>query len=254
MGVSGWNGRRALGALVAGSAVVLGLASVSVQSFAAMADSDAAGRGDLTVEAHPQPTEFFDMSPGESRYWSIEASLRDAERGSLALRVFGDGALIEHPRHPLMIQVEGCDGVLVGGDPRTHPACEGAAYTTIISEQPLAEISSVPAVDETHHVWTLPDIVSGQMRSFVVTLAVPAGGADDETLMGLRGDIGVGLFAAGQDADASPPVANEPDDLATTGGALPVALLLIGAGTIGLGLVLRRVHSERRLLKSGRQS
>lgn len=247
--VRGWSRRRALIAWAAGAAVMLGLASVSVQSYAALAaQADAASAGDLVVKAQPHPTEFFDLSPGESRYWSIEASLLGAERGSLALRVFGAGALIDHPLHPLTIAVEGCDGMLVGDDPREHPRCEGAAYTTVIAEQPLAEISSDPALDRAEHVWTLPDIIRDQERSLVVTLAVPAGGADDKTLMGLRGDIGVGLFAAGEDAGAQePPVAETPDDLATTGGMLPVSLLLIAAGTIGLGLVLRHVHSSRRI-------
>jgi len=244
MAVRGWNRRRAFGALFAGAALMLGLASVSVQSYAAIAErSDAASAGDLVVEAQPHPTEFFDMSPGESRYWSIEASLSGAERGSLSLRVFGAGALIEHPQHPLMIAVEGCDGMLVGDDPREHPRCEGAAYTTVVAEQPLAEITSDPALDRADDVWTLPDIVRDQERSFVVKLAVPASGADDKTLMGLRGDIGVGLFAAGEDAgEEEPPAA----DLATTGEMLPLALLLIGAGTVGLGLVLSRVHRSRR--------
>ncbi len=243
--VRGWNRRRALGALAAGAALMLGLASVSVQSYAAIAQqTDATSAGDLVVTAQPHPTAFFDMSPGESRYWSIEASLLGAERGSLALRVFGAGALIEHPRHPLTIAVEECDGMLVGDDPREQPRCEGAMYTTVIAEQPLAEITSHPAVDRAEDIWTLPDIVRDQARSLVVTLAVPASGADDETLMGLRGDVGVGLFAAGEDAEDPPPVAQEPDDLATTGAMLPVSLLLIAAGTIGLGLVLRRVHGS----------
>jgi hypothetical protein len=253
----GWNRGRALGALVASAAVVLGLASVSVQSFAAMSEQDAASAGDLVVEAHPLPAQFFDMSPGESRYWSIQASLLDAERGSLALRVFGVGDLVEHPRYPLTIAVEGCDGMLVGDDPRRHPLCDGATFAPIITEQPLVGISSNPAEDHADDVWTLPDIVRDQSRSFVVTLAVPSGGSDDESLMGLRGEIGVGLFAAGEDAaQPEPPVGEEPppeaegptqpNDLAATGGLLPVSLLLIAAGTIGLGLVLGRVHSARR--------
>jgi hypothetical protein len=253
----GWNRRRALGALVASAAVVLGLASVSVQSFAAMSEQDAASAGDLVVEAHPLPTEFVDMSPGESRYWSIQASLLDAERGSLALRVFGAGELVEHSRYPLTVAVEGCDGTLIGDDPRRHPVCDGATFAPVIAEQPLVGISSNPVEDQADDVWTLPDIVRDQSRSFVVTLAVPADGSDDESLMGLRGEIGVGLFAAGEDAaQPEPPVGEGPppgvenptqsNDLATTGGLLPVSLLLIAAGTIGLGLTLGRVNNARR--------
>lgn len=256
----GWNRRRALGALGAGAALALGLTSVSVQSYAAIAaQADAAGTGDLVVEAQPHPTEFFDMSPGESRYWSIAASLNGAERGSLALRVYGAGAMIEHPVHPLTISIEACEGMLVTGDPRMKPACEGGAFTSVIAEQPLVEISSDPALDQADDVWTLPEIVREQTRSFVVTLALPASAAEDKSLMGLRGAIGVGLFAAGGDSGGEetppePPVAQPPDDLATTGGLLPISLLLIGVGTIGLGLVLRRVHVSGRAGEPGRPS
>ncbi|MGO2932658.1 hypothetical protein [Microbacterium sp.] len=250
----GWSRMRASGAAVAGAALALGLVSVSVQSYAAVAEPADAARGDLIVDAQPHPTEFFDLSPGEIRYWSIEASLEGAERGSLALRVFGAGALIQHPQHPLMIAVDGCDGTLVGDDPRERPACQGADYTTVVAQQPLADITSDPSADETDDVWTLRDITSDEGRSFVVTLAVPAGGADDKTLMGLRGEIGVGLFSAGDDiATPEKPIVQEPD-LATTGGLLPISLALIGAGTIGLGLVLGRVHSSRRRQASGRTS
>jgi len=248
MTTRGWSRRRALGTLVASATLILGLASVSVQSYAAIVEqADAGADGDLVVEAQPHATEFFDMSPGESRYWSISAALLNAERGSLALRVFGAGALIEHPQHPLTIAVEGCDGTLVGDDPREHPVCDGSAYTSIIDEQPLAAISSDPALDQADDVWSLPDIVRDQARSFVVTLALPADAADDKSLMGLRGDVGVGLFTAGDDAVAEePPVTEQPDDLAKTGGLLPISLLLIAAGTISLGLVLRRVRGSGR--------
>lgn len=274
MPARGWNSRRALAACVAGACLFTGLASVTAQSFAAVgAGPDAADSGDLVVEARPLPTWFFDMSAGERRYWSIDASLEDADRGSLALRVFGDGALVEHPQHPLTIEIEGCDGRLVGDDPRVHPTCEGADYTQIVAEQPLVDISSDPSQDQADEVWSLPDIIRGQARSFVVTLAVPASGADDKTLMGLRGEIGVGLFAAGQDAGgsdadgtdadgdepSSPSETSAPESsgaatptgLATTGAALPVSLLMIAAGVIGLGAVLGRVQAARRA-SSGR--
>ncbi len=234
---------------------------MSVQSYAAIAEqADTADAGDLVVEANPHPTEFFDMSPGESRYWSIQASLLGADRGSFALRVHGAGALIEHAQHPLTIAVAACDGMLVGDDQRTKPTCDGAAYTTVIAEQPLAAISSDPALDQAHDVWTLPVIVRDQTRSFVVTLALPASAAGDKSLMGLRGEVGIGLFAAGGDSggeegpppvDEGPPVAEQPDDLAATGGMLPMSLLFVGAGTIGLGLVLRRVHLSGRVREPG---
>lgn len=245
MARDGWNRRRALGAVITAAMLSLGLASVSVQSFAAMAERSDAGTGDLVVTAEPQPTEFIDMSPGDRRYWSIEAHLLGAERGSLALRVYGAGALIEHPRYPLSIRVDGCDGTLSGDDPREQPRCEHAEFSSVIAEQPLAGISSDPNRDTADDVWTLPEILRTHTRSFVVTLAVPAGGADDKTLQGLRGEIGVGLYSAGEDSPQTP-VIQGPENLATTGGLMPISLALIGAGTIGLGLMLARVHAARR--------
>lgn len=222
------------------AALLLGSAATSANAFASVR-ADAADDGDLIVEATPHPTEFFDMSPGESRYWSVEASLLDADRGSLALRVFGAGPLIEHPRHGLLITVDGCDGTLDADAPRARPACTGSEFVPIIAEQPLAAISSDPASNEGDDVWALPDIVRGQERSFVVTLSLPAAGADDKTLMGLRGQIGVGLYAAGDAAQPGPD-----DPLPPTGAAVPLALLLLGGGAAALGLVLARMRRPRR--------
>ncbi|GAA1533083.1 hypothetical protein HD600_001930 [Microbacterium ginsengiterrae] len=252
MARDGWNRRRALGAVITAAMLSLGLASVSVQSFAAMTEASDAVAGDLVVTAEPQPTEFFDMSPGDRRHWSIEANLLGAERGSLALRVYGAGSLIAHPHYPLTIQVDGCEGTLVGDDPRVQPSCDGGEFTPIIAEQPLAGISSEPHLDTAEDVWALPDILRDRTRSFVVTLAVPSGGADDKTLQGLRGEIGVGLYSAGGGSPQKP-VTQEPENLAKTGGLMPISLALIAAGTIGLGMVLSRVHSARRTPTSGRQ-
>lgn len=242
MVMRGWLRRRALGALVASAAMLTGAAAVPAHASAAV-PADAADDGDLIVEASPHPTEFFDMSPGERRYWSVQAQLLDADRGSLALLVFGAGPLIEHPRHGLLIAVDGCDGTLTGDDPRVRPECSGEGFTPIIAEQSLAAISTDPSASAGENVWPLPDIVRDQARSFVVTLSLPAAGADDKTLMGLRGQIGVGLYAAG---DAARPGPGPDDPLPPTGAAVPLALLLLGGGAAALGLALARMRRPRR--------
>lgn len=248
------------------SAVVLA-APGTLGSWSASA---AAPAGDLEVDAVPVAPQFLDLSPGDRRYWPLEANLEGAESGSFALRVHGAGALIEHPRHGLTISVESCSGGYAGEDPEVRPRCSGTA-ATVLPETPLREISSAPTAASSVHVWPLPDILRGQPRHLLVTLGLPSAGADDESLMGMSGGFGVGLYASGNtfgDAgdpvlpteDATPPP-DEPTqpsppaapagpgvqapndgpgfDLPATGGP-HAALMAVAAGLIALGTVLYR--------------
>lgn len=237
-----WTRLRIVAALGALVALALGVLSFGLQAYATFhsAGSDPVD-GDLRVTAAPQPTEFFDLAPGDRRYWSIHATLDDAERGTFSLRLFGAGELIEHPRHGLTIAVEACDGVLTGSDPAVRPACSGDVET-IVADQALAPLS-VDGDLAGGEVWDLPDILQGTDRSFLVTIGIPAAGSDDRTLQGLRGNIGVGLYAAG-DHDETPVPSPPPDagSLPDAGGPA-LALALIALGAVGLGLIL--THGRR---------
>lgn len=204
--------RRAVVASLSATALGLGIASMGVQAYAAVASvvpeglpgarAAAVGPGDLAVEAFPGSAYFTDLTPGDRRYWPVRAQLHGAPAGSFALRVHGSGGLVEHADHGLTIAVHSCTGGYVGNNPSVEPSCSGASKI-VFAERPLAEISSPPAADHTEHTWVLPDIVRSQGRHFLVVLGVPEEGALDESLMGLSGEFGIGLYAAG-DAPVTP--------------------------------------------------
>lgn len=231
--------------------------------------------GDLVLEGSPESPHFATLSPGERRYWTLEADLQGAASGSFAMRVHGSGALVDHPRHGLTISVDSCSEALVSGDdPKIRPRCNGVS-ATVLPETPLRVVSSQPTADTATHVWPLPDIILGQSRHLLVTLGLPSEGGGDESLMGLSGAFGVGLYAAGSSfGDAGDPVhpvedpaetppdpsrpaqppapespgADAPDSpgfgLPDTGGP-QLALTALAAGLIGLGsLVYRRNRRE----------
>jgi hypothetical protein len=255
------------GLSVPAHSAVVTAASGTPASWSASADD--AG-GDLEVDASPVAPQFLDLSPGDRRYWPLEANLEGAESGTLAVRVHGAGALIEHPRHGLTISVESCSGGYAKEDPDVRPRCSGTS-ATVLSRTPLKDVTSQPTDASVAHVWQLPDILLGRPRHLLVTLGLPGAGADDESLMGLSGEFGVGLYASGntfRDAgdpvlpteDATPPPGepaqpsapaapagpgvHTPNDgpgfgLPATGGPQAV-LMAVAAGLVGLGTALYR--------------
>ncbi|MFT4188661.1 MAG: hypothetical protein QM621_08765 [Aeromicrobium sp.] len=242
---------RRLAAAGAVTALVLGLLSFGVQAAELVSTSLAEDeQGDLSVTADPSSSAFFDLTPGDSRYWPVEATLDGADEGTLVVRVWGDGALIDHPSYPLRIVVDACDGTLTGSDPREYPTCSGAV-TPIVASQPLRDVSV--ADDLTGgQAWDLAPIQSGLARSLVVTLTVPAEGSYDESLMNVRGDFGVGLYSSGDVPSVTPEDPDDPEqppsstpDRPATMGVLPatggpvLAVLLIGVGAVGLGCLAR---------------
>ncbi|MFT4298986.1 MAG: hypothetical protein QM597_05055 [Aeromicrobium sp.] len=244
--------RRMLGMAGATTALVLGLLSFGVQAAALVSNqlNPVEEVGDLTVSAGKSPATFFDLTPGDRRYWSVEASLVGADVGTLALRLWGDGALVNHPDYPLHIAVDACNGTLSGDDGAQYPVCSGSVES-VVAEQPLRDVSVASDLSG-GQVWDLAPITRNHARSFIVTLAVPPGGSYDESLMGLSGDFGVGLYSSG-DVDQSSPQTETPsssDPATTATGILPstggpfLALLLIGVGVIGLGVIAHSRGSE----------
>ena len=140
--------------------------------------------GDLVVTATPEGPQFLDLTPGDSRFWLVQASLEQATSGRLSMRVFGAGAVVDHARSGLTIAVEGCPQAYVGGSSTSRPTCESVP-TQVISTTNLASISSAPGDTTSPRTWVLPDIHRSMDRHFLVTLAIPSGGESDKTLMGL---------------------------------------------------------------------
>ena len=240
---------------VAGTLFVAGLILTLSQAYVAVAADLPGGLpgarmaasepgGDLVVTAVPEDPQFLDLTPGDSRFWTVEASLEQASSGRLSMRVFGAGAVVEHARSGLTIAVESCSRAYASGSSTSRPVC-GSAPTQVISTTNLASISSDPGDATSPRTWVLPDIHRSVDRHFLVTLAIPSDGESDKTLMGLSGSFGLGLFASGVDTPPAPIDVERPrptTSLPDTGGPA-LALLLLGLGAVSLGLAVRaRAH------------
>jgi hypothetical protein len=234
------RGRRLVAAtLTLGvSSALLGLGAVVLAgaASAALIDVPETGQpGRLILSSDPYPAEFLDLSPGEPGYWQVAARIEDADSATLALQLQKDGDLIEHPRG-LTMTVDACTTEWTGLT--STPACASGAQRVT---------AATPAEDysQTSPSFDLAAIQSGAPRYLLVTLAVEdsATAMADGTLMGLTGDMGVGLTATAFDD-----VPVNPDAPGTPGGSLPrtgfdasalAAAAALAAGLLGLGTALR---------------
>jgi len=246
----------AVASLAAASVVALlsgaGVASAAAADYIAVPETGAPGR--LMLYSDPFPAEFLDMRPGEPAYWQIAADIDGADRATLAVELQKSGALVEHPRG-LEVRIDTC--ATEWADVPSSPTCTTGAepvttagpsddYTTA---SPLFDLEAPLREDERRHL--------------LVTLSIDDSveASADETLMGLTGDIGIGVRAVAIDGDpVDPTPPGEPggpgdgtdppvDGLPVTGGpAVPLgAIALVAAGLVGLGAALslarRKVRS-----------
>jgi hypothetical protein len=215
---------------------------VSASAVAALEDvPESSPDGILTLQSHEYPVHFNDLSPGDPAYWQIGTHLEGAELSTLTLEIERDGELVEHPRG-LTVNIERCDtewtGVSEAGECLT-----GATNVLTIGPADDAGQSSP--------VWDLAGLTSTTGKYLRVTLAVDNSEAarHDESLMGLRGTLGLGFTAAGDESMSDPAAPEAPAEsvLALTGAdAVPLALL--AAGLLGLGVsaaLLRRRFADR---------
>jgi len=214
-------------AALAGGAVALAGAA-----HAAFVDVPATGQpGRLVLSSDPYPAEFLDLSPGDVGYWQIGARLEDAARATLSLQLRKDGELVRHPRG-LTMTVDICAVAWTGMD--AVPACPTGAQSVTVATPADDYATSSPTFD-------LQPLVAGAPQFLLVSLAVedsPAASADT-TLMGLTGDMGVGLTAMSIDGAPVPP--NATGTLPATGATWPMlgAVAALALGMLGLGAALR---------------
>lgn len=232
-----------------------GVAGAAAADYVAVPENGAPGR--LILYADPFPAEFLDLRPGEPAYWEIAADIEDADRATLAVELQKSGALVEHPRG-LAVRIDTC-ATEWAGVPSSPTCATGAEPVTTAGPSddyttgsPLFDLEAPLRDDERRHL--------------LVTLSIDdsAEASADETLMGLTGDIGVGVRAIAVDGDpvdpeppggpggpggpgdgTDPPVAGLP---VTGGPAVPLgAIALVAAGLVGLGAALslarRKVRS-----------
>ncbi|MET2011694.1 hypothetical protein ABXJ56_09105 [Microbacterium chocolatum] len=237
------RGRRGSALFVAAlSLASLGIGSVLVADAARAAFVDVpptGAPGRLVLSADPYPAEFLDLSPGDPAFWQIRARLEDATRATLALELRKSGALAAYPRG-LVMQVDVCDAPW--SDFPTAPTClPGARAVTV----------ATPADDYTASspTFELRPLTPSAPQYLLVTLSLEdtAAARSDEALMGLRGQMGVGLTATSID-DIPVPV-GPPDRLPATGFDIG---MLLGVGALALGMV--GLGATMRLARQGGRS
>jgi hypothetical protein len=242
-------GRTVAASLMAGvSFVALAAGGIALAGAAnaALIDVPPTGTpGRLVLSSDPYPAEFLDLSPGDPGYWEVGARIENATKATLSLELRKSGQLVEHPRG-LIMTVDVCSVEWTGLD--SSPSCSTGAQRVTVATPEDDYTESSPTFD-------LAPITAGAPEYLLVTLAVedsPEAMADT-TLMGLTGDMGVGLTATAFDDVPVKPVTpgggTGGGGLANTGVNLWAlgAVGALAAGLLGIGTAFRiyRKGAER---------
>lgn len=202
------GGRRlALGA--AGLALIAGsLASAGAASAALLPVPTLGEDGGLMLRAEPYPLELDGMSPGEPVHWQIEASQSETPSATLRLELEKSGALVEHP-NGLELEIAECAERWTGLD--TTPSCGSGARRVLRSTPQDGFATADSACDPVDRTCALADLRWGDPVYLLVTLSIAdtAAARADPTLMGLRGELGIGLTAL--EADPAAFLATDPE-------------------------------------------
>ncbi|NYD68728.1 hypothetical protein [Agromyces atrinae] len=227
----------ALIAVASFASLTLGALFLSESAQAAFIDVPETGLpGTLVLSSDPYPAVFTDLSPGDPAFWRIDARLDDAESATLTLEARQGGPVARHPRGVTMT-IDRCSEPWSTGDAAAPQCSNGLARIAVFT--PADDISSSSPSFE------LRPLVAGSPEHLLVTLAVEdsAAARADDTLMGLRGTLGIGLTATAVDGAPITPIPPRPTlpgtgtDAAFTG---LLALVALTAGILGLALALTR--------------
>lgn len=222
-------------ALAAGG---LALAGAAHAAFVDVPSTDRAGH--LVLSSDPYPAQFMDLSPGDVEYWAVKARLEDAARATLSLELRKSGELVEHPRG-LEMEVDLC--AVEWADLNSAPSCATGAQRIAVATPADDYAVSSPTFE-------LEPLTADAPQFLLLSLAVAdsAEARADATLMGLSGDMGVGLTATAFDdipsARGSGATTVTPS-LPATGfdGRALAAVGGIAAGLVGLGFALK-IHRK----------
>lgn len=185
----------------------------------------------LEVTSNLPSDGVLDLRPGESVYWQVGADLTENLAGSLVLELRKSGDLADHAEG-LVVTIDRCSDAWTSLD--AVPLCAADEHHVLVAT-PLDNLSNQSPI------YDLAGIPLAHGKHLLVTLSLNvAAGAAEEDLMGLSGEIGIGLTAAGLDLPAMPePAGDVPGE--APGGALAatgidvLALGLIALGAIGFG-------------------
>ena len=241
-----WTFGRTGALVLAILALIAGLALVSnraVAAFVSVAENGLPGH--LSLRADPYPTtlnpDFMSLTPGDTVYWEIETSLVDPS-SPLTMQFKRDGELVERVgTDGLQVQAQLCSQAWTNFP--AAPTC-GTGATNIFGPTPANSAVFGPLADNSDPVpgaapvYNLGTLTNAADKYVLVTLSLPAQAdpeaQSDQSLMGLEASFGFGFTAMGDD----------PGKLPNTGLDI-TALLLFGAGVLGLGIVLASARRAR---------
>jgi hypothetical protein len=226
------SARRAVAFVACGLLIAAGGLLFSARAYAAFTPAVPTGNGILQIDSDPYPAQLQAIAPGESAQLQLHVRLEGAPSGSLAMQLRGSGPLVERAAG-LKIAVASCPRAFEGQAPHLSCAVGGES---ILAAAPLASV----ATSTSSSSWLLEDIRREQARFLLVTLSMPPDTGASDSIVGLAGNFAVGLYAAGDDVAAP---AAQRSVLADTGLSL-AGPLLIALGTLGIGLVMRRMRRE----------
>lgn len=220
---------------VASTALILVFAAITCAGISLTAACASAVFHDLTETGKPgYLTLALDSStplqtsitPGASVRWLVEASLNDAEVGSLSVELRAGGDLVRDSG--MTAGVEACSGAF---DISSSPAsCQGTREVALAP----TEIALLPAQQD---LYQLANLSHDEPRQLLVTISIPSS-TPDALVDGRTAQIGLGVHAAGDDDEVVvvPPVdsPHDPPPLAATGADM-LALGVLAFGLVGLG-------------------
>ncbi|TFD88922.1 hypothetical protein [Cryobacterium serini] len=233
-------------AVVAASALVSGLSLFSLRAVAVVNTVTIVQQpGVLKLTSNLSRDEVLDLAPGDPVYWQIGADLTQDLTGSLVLEIRKTGDLATNA-HGLIVAIERCSEPWLNLE--STPSC-GEEHHFVLVATPVDDNSSNSAV------FDLAGITEAHGKYLLVTLSLNAPtNVDDEDLMSLTGEVGIGLTAAGDGFLSEPGSAVQgslsADSRATLAmtGIDALALFLVAVGVLGLGAVfslLRRFGPKR---------
>ena len=245
-----------IGALVLATlTLIAGFALVSNRAMAAfesVAENGLPGHLSLMADPHPNTDRpsFLAMSPGSVEHWQISAHLVEAS-SPLTMQFKRDGELVEHP-DGLQVRAQLCSQAWTNYP--ANPTC-GGTQSNIFGP---AAAGSVPTFGDltannaplpgNAPVYNLGTLTNASNKYVLVTFSIPPqddpDAQSDQSLMGLEATFGFGFTAMGADGGGNLP--NTGLDL--------TALLVVGAGVLGLGLVLASARRARLGFDEGSRS
>ncbi|SFH27402.1 hypothetical protein SAMN05216274_102240 [Cryobacterium levicorallinum] len=228
-------------AFVAAVAVVSGLGLLSVRAVAVIQTVTTVSEpGILELTSSLPHDAVLDLTPGKPVYWQIGAALTQDLTGSLVLEIRKSGDLATNGRG-LILVIDRCSEPWTNLE--TTPRCTNEREHVLVAT-PLDDNSSVSGI------YDLAGISEARGKYLLVALSLNvASEAAGNDLMGLSGEVGIGLTAAGDNSSTGPAIkppggsysAGGGDNLALTG-IDALALVLVAVGVLALGIVVSMIR------------